>query len=400
MTPAPSPAQSAGRDHRVDFWRGIALAMIFVNHVPGNLWEDYTSRNFGFSDSAELFVFLAGFASAFAYARPFLAGDRLRVTVKAWRRAGVLYLVHATLTLAAIAILCWGALVLGNGSLLETIGMRQFIEQPLEAMVGFAILGHQLGYVNILPMYSAILLMLPAILALSRLGKGVMLAASGTLWLLAYAFGLNIPAYPLPGGWFFDPFSWQFLFTIGLYCGLCRLEGVSPLPHRPWIMALALAFCFAAFLTARYELFDRWTAIPLPTLLVGFDKTYVSVPRLLHVLALVYIFAHPARRSPLRRISAGNVFTMMGRHSLPVFATGTVLSLLGQVAKFGEGPNLVFDTLLVAVGIGLQVALAAWLDWWRQNGKRRPKGTPAPAPVSLPVGERAPYGTQAAPRQA
>ena len=80
-----APKAATSRDHRIDFWRGVALVMIFFNHVPGTLWENFTSRNFGFSDAAELFVFLAGFAAAFAYGRPFLAGNRLIASVKAFR---------------------------------------------------------------------------------------------------------------------------------------------------------------------------------------------------------------------------------------------------------------------------------------------------------------------------
>lgn len=44
----------------IDFWRGFALVTIFINHIPGNFYERFTHRNIGVSDSAELFVFLAG----------------------------------------------------------------------------------------------------------------------------------------------------------------------------------------------------------------------------------------------------------------------------------------------------------------------------------------------------
>ena len=49
-----------GRDARLDMFRGIALLMIFINHVPGTAWENFTSRNFGFSDAAEAFVLMSG----------------------------------------------------------------------------------------------------------------------------------------------------------------------------------------------------------------------------------------------------------------------------------------------------------------------------------------------------
>ena len=46
----------------VDFWRGFALVSIFVNHIPGIFYERLTHRNLSISDSAELFVFLAGWS--------------------------------------------------------------------------------------------------------------------------------------------------------------------------------------------------------------------------------------------------------------------------------------------------------------------------------------------------
>ena len=46
--------------NEIDFWRGFALVTIFINHVPGIYFERFTYRNVSLSDSAELFVFLAG----------------------------------------------------------------------------------------------------------------------------------------------------------------------------------------------------------------------------------------------------------------------------------------------------------------------------------------------------
>jgi hypothetical protein len=399
MTTAAAPVPAVPtRDQRVDFWRGIALAMIFINHIPGNYWESYTSRNFGFSDAAELFVFLAGFASAYAYGRLFLGGERLIASLRAARRAGVLYLVHISLTVAVVAIFSWGALALGDGALMQKIGLAQFISMPLETMVGFASLGHQLGYVNILPMYSVLLLMLPLHLALAGISRNLMLGFAVALWFVSYLLRIDVPAYPLPGGWFFNPFAWQLIFAIGLYCGFRRIEGRAGFPYHRWLFAAALAYLFASFLTIRLDLWWLWGAYPMPTLLTGFDKTYVSIPRLLHILAVCYVFANAAPTSPFSQITRNNLFAMLGRHSLPVFAAGTVLSLIGQVIKHGQTPDFLFDTLLIGSGLAIQIALARYLDWWQAASKVvRPvanvavsrtagAGLAAPASVPLPRG--------------
>ncbi|MBO0904342.1 OpgC family protein [Jiella sonneratiae] len=369
MNIAVSQRSQSGRDHRVDFWRGIALVMIFINHIPGNLYENFTSRNFGFSDAAELFVFLAGFASAFAYGRLFFGGHRLVATLKAWRRAGVLVLVQFMLVTVAVGIYCWGALALGRGEILTRIGFQQFISAPIETMVGIATMTHQFGYVNILPMYAVLLFMLPVLLALARISLNVMLAVSATVWLLAYVFAIDLPNYPLPGGWFFNPISWQLVFAIGLYCGFRRMERGFAVACRPWLVGLAAAYCIVAFLTVRLDLWSWWGSLPFPVLLTGFDKTYVSLPRLLHVLAAIYLFANAAPTSVFSRIGRDNPFAMLGRHSLPIFAAGTVMSLFGQVVKYGQTPHLLADTLMICGGIAIMFVFARYLEWWASAQK-------------------------------
>lgn len=50
----------------IDFWRGFALVTIFINHIPGNYYSRFTHGNISDSDSADLFVFLAGWSMRYA----------------------------------------------------------------------------------------------------------------------------------------------------------------------------------------------------------------------------------------------------------------------------------------------------------------------------------------------
>src|SRR5215211_6924304 len=161
MTAAATPSR---RDHRVDFLRGLALAIIFINHVPGNFYEKLTPKNFGFSDAAEVFVILAGFASAYAYFSRFERGEVWEAARKAWRRAGVLYVSHVVTTVAAVALFCFASLYFVRpGYLSDTIvymDIKPLMDDAVRGFIGLITLGHQLGYFNILPMYMALLLML------------------------------------------------------------------------------------------------------------------------------------------------------------------------------------------------------------------------------------------------
>ena len=53
-------SRAGGRDLRLDFFRGMALWLIFIDHVPSSRVADWTLRNFGFSDATEIFVLSPG----------------------------------------------------------------------------------------------------------------------------------------------------------------------------------------------------------------------------------------------------------------------------------------------------------------------------------------------------
>ena len=57
---SPLPALAAERDLRLDLFRGVALWLIFLDHIPENIVNWFTLRNYGFSDATEIFIFISG----------------------------------------------------------------------------------------------------------------------------------------------------------------------------------------------------------------------------------------------------------------------------------------------------------------------------------------------------
>lgn len=159
-----SAFKPVARDQRIDLVRGLALCMIFINHMPGYWLENYTSRNFGFSNAAELFVLLAGFAAAFAYGRHMTSGSPWALTIKAIRRAGVLYTAHLFTTAAAI-LMFWAFLSTGGSAeRYDLIGIEPILADPQANLLALLSGGLQLSYFNILPLYVVLLAALPVIL--------------------------------------------------------------------------------------------------------------------------------------------------------------------------------------------------------------------------------------------
>ena len=78
-----------GRDLRLDLFRGIANWAIFLDHIPDNVVNWITTRNYGFSDAADLFVFISGYTASFVYARMMLERGFIvgatRLTKRVWQ---------------------------------------------------------------------------------------------------------------------------------------------------------------------------------------------------------------------------------------------------------------------------------------------------------------------------
>lgn len=360
------------RDTRIDVLRALALVTIFVNHVPGNPLEQLTSKNFGFSDAAEAFVLISGVSAGLAYGTKFMDGGGLVPTLKAWRRAGTLYLAQLGTTMATLAIFAFFSLHFAVPQLMRQINIGPVMEDPAAALFGIATLGHQLGYNNILSMYAVVLLLLPALLLVGRaFGLGAMVAASGGLWLAAGLLRIGPPNYPNPGVWFLNPLSWQFLFVIGVAATLHVRRG-GRLPQNPLLALAAACYLLLAFAWVKIPLWGIDVSFGLPAVLTGFDKTYLSAPRLLHVLAAAYLVAVLPSLSGLFRLPHANPLAVMGRHGLSVFVLGTVLAMAAQAWRMVHIPSATGDITIVAIGLGAQFGLAFYIEWYRRvtNGWR------------------------------
>lgn len=357
-----------GRRVSVDFWRGFALLTIFINHIPGNVAGNFTYRNFGISDAAELFVLLAGISAAFAYLRPFERGARVRATARIWLRAFQLYVAHLALLLVAVAVVGGFVVMTGDERVLEWYHLDIISQQPIEALVGMALLSYQPAYLNILPLYVAILLLAPVLILLMRMSIGLGLAASGALYLATQLTGISPTVWPNSGTWFFNPFAWQFLFACGLAIGRLIDTNAPPVANRV-LDVLAPAYLAATLAWAMAGLPMPADLYPLPAFLWDLDKTNLAVPRLLHVLALVYCVSRLPLEALFRSSPAAQPLIVLGRHALPVFCLGTVLALALQIQRAVYDGGVVSDLLIVGAGGAIQWMLAWALEWYRTGSK-------------------------------
>lgn len=350
------------RDTRLDVLRALALITIFINHVPGNFYERFSSRNFGFTDAAEAFVLISGIAVGLAYGINFRAGNRLRMTVKAWRRAGTLYLAHIMATVVTIGIFAGGALAFSDPELLTKINLEPVFKQTPEALFGIVTLGHQLGYNNILTMYAAVMVAVPGMLWIASRSLKLLVVLSLLVWFVAGLYRIGPPHYPNDGLWFLNPLSWQVLFAIGI-AGTLHVKRGGTIPIHPGLVAVAVAYLLLSLAWVKIPLWGLEDGNPLPFVLGDFNKTFLTLPRLLHILALAYVFLAFPVFSRITRLGHDNPLAVMGRHGLAVFVAGTLLSMIGQVIGYVTETGFLLDTLILGTGIALQFALAYYYEW-------------------------------------
>jgi hypothetical protein len=381
------PKTATQRDTRLDVLRALALITIFINHVPGQFFERLTTKNFGFSDGAEAFVLISGISVGLAYGTRFTPGNRLSIAWKAVKRAFTLYTAHMITTFITLVLFISGAWIFRQAGLLCEVNILAVLMDPARGIAALLLLGHQIGYNNILPMYGALFLMLPLILVLEARSPLLLLLVSGGVWLVAGIYQIAPHTTLLDGFWFLNPLSWQFLFVIG-FVAIMHVKRGGRISYNPVLFALSLAYVVLSFIWVTDKLWvlgDHLAALGLPTVVTGFDKTFLSLPRLLHVLALAYLIVSVPTVSRLLRRPGDHPLAILGRHSLSIFVAGTILAMVGQVILYVTDKDPAVGGAYVLVGIVAQFAYAYYLEHKRlDTASRRPAATSA-GTIPLPV---------------
>jgi len=348
----------------VDFWRGYALIAIFINHIPQNFYERFTHKNFSLSDSAELFVFLAGWSLRHVVGRPEDPRPSPDLLYRLFGRALTLYVAQMAIALVAIAMLASAAVLLANPLFLEWHNTAAIFYDPVRSHIGLVLLSHQLGYFDILPLYVVLMMLAPGVALLHRYVPHLLLPISVTIYLTSLVFGLTIPTWPVQGQWFFNPLCWQLVFVLGFSLSRERGPGGWVKRNITWIRIVSVPVTVGFAVMGYLNLWWDPTVVPQPKLLFIIGKTFITPIRLIQFLALIAVFsaAYPYIVRFLPTVVA--YLSRLGRNSLPVFCIGSLLSLAGQIIRFAYGGGFLVDTILVVTGI-LALGTVAWLSEWR-----------------------------------
>src|SRR5260370_20018429 len=203
----------AVRDVRLDLFRGLANWAIFLDHIPHEVLNSITTRNYGFSDAADLFVFIAGYTAASVFGRIMIEQGYAAAASRLLKRASKLYAAHLILLVVYIATVGLISLGLRDSDDLSQFNVAAFVSHPLWALWQALLLRYRPVNLDVLPLYILLMATFAPALWLMVRRPTLILVGSLAVYFAARHFGWNLAASP-SGLWYFNPFAWQLSFFL------------------------------------------------------------------------------------------------------------------------------------------------------------------------------------------
>jgi hypothetical protein len=372
------PATTSKRDIRIDFFRGLALCMIYVDHVHGDPLSHFTFHAYGLADAAEIFVFLSGLGCGIAYSGVLTRRGWPGVTKVLLNRLFRIYLFYLATGCLVIFLARYWLDLWEHAGFQDSL--RMSAEHPWPAILDLITLKKSPSDTGILSFYMLLTsTSVPLFLAFRERGALALLLSSACVWLLSAS--LDQWAAPLFGAWYLNPFAWQFLFSIGIYLGI-RWNGAAAamtdfLRGSPRLISLLWALVAVVFLYKvssvgfRYAGFGpEWLQIPQDIL--DRMKHDLSGWRLMHFLCVALLAAIYVRGD--NRLINSWLFKPLvwcGQYSLEIFSLLTVMDTLVNTAVLGLQPSGLGRVALDIAAILLAFGAAAALRYYRSSAQRR-----------------------------
>jgi hypothetical protein len=360
------------RELRLDLFRGLALWLIFIDHLPPNILTWFTIRNYGFSDAAEIFIFISGYTAAFVYGRAMLQVGVVVATARILRRVWQIYVAHVFLFTIFLAEISYVATSFENPLYSEEMGIMDFLKQPDVTIVQALLLRFRPVNMDVLPLYIVLMLFLPLILWLMKWKADVTLALSALIYALTWHFDWYLTAYP-NGFWFFNPLAWQLLFVFGAWCAMGGAQRMSRLLSSPVTMWICFVYLFAAFCVALTWSVPQLGRLPriVEQWMYPIDKTDLDVLRFAHFLALAAITVRflprdwPGLKSPWLR-----PLILCGQHSLEIFCLGVFLAFAGHFVLAEISGGAAMHLLVSISGILIMWGMAWLISWYKHSADK------------------------------
>jgi hypothetical protein len=367
------PYLAPGRDLRLDFFRGLALWFIFLDHIPDDILNWLTVRNYGFSDATEIFVFISGYTAVIAYSRMMLKNGWPRTAARIYRRVWQLYVAHILLFVAFTAQIAYVSIARDTPELIEEMQLMGLGQNPYRAILEAALLKFRPVNLDVLPLYIVLLAAFPFALPALLRWPWAVIAASLGLYAATSHFDWNLPGYPDDKVWFFNPMAWQVVFYSGAVLAVVAPRLSILHQRRRRVTALAICYLlFAAFiaLSWHYNSLERLIPDWVARQIYPIDKTNLDILRFLHFLSLawiVWLLVRPNAQFLRWRVLLP--IRWCGEHSLQIFCVGTFLAVTAQIIVARYEESIVSQLLVSFAGLAI-MSLFAYAAHWLKAQQR------------------------------
>src|SRR5215469_14521593 len=123
------------RDLRIDLLRGLATWFLFLDHIPHNVVNLVTLRNFGFSGATDVFVFVAGYAAAIFFGRMAQERGFVVAATRILRRMWQLYAAYVVLFVIYIDIIGNVAAQYFATEIIEEYNVTGIVDHPIRTLM-------------------------------------------------------------------------------------------------------------------------------------------------------------------------------------------------------------------------------------------------------------------------
>ena len=344
---------SKNRLIELDFFRGLVLLFIVVDHIGGSILSRVTLHAYALCDAAEVFVFLGGFATATAYASLAKKQTEADARQRFFKRSLELYrafLITAVLMLVVSAIMSAFSIDAPN---MATTDLDDMIDTPAAVLRDILLFRRQPYLASVLPMYAFFAFAVPAILPLARTKPWLLLAGSLALWSIAPWMTPHLPVAN-DAHWDFNPFAWQLMFVLGVIAQTQPVYQRASAHRYGWTLT-ALA-CAVVAVAAYFKLFVEVTPLD------GSLKQNLSWMRVANFVAIAWLVANMVRIGWAEAIAQRLPWIgLVGRKGLVCFIAGTVISLVVDSLLYTATDgylNVPLGLVADAVAIGSLLAVA------------------------------------------
>lgn len=374
------------RDLRLDLFRGLANWAMFLGHVASPVLAWFSFRNYGFSDGADLFVFISGYTSALVFTRKMLERGFVFGTTRLLRRVWQIYVAHVLLFVFYLVSVLFLSDKFSASDFIHRFNAAPLLVAPVETLTQGLMLKYKPLNLDVLPLYVVLMGAFPPVLWLMIRHRNVGMLGSVLLYVAARQFGWNLPSYP-SGVWYFNPFAWQLLFVLGAWLALGGADTLRFLVRSRIVLFFAIPYLlFAAVVTLAEHLPALQDIIPR-VLFETFhpnDKTNLAPYRFLHLVLLIIVVVRLIPiDAPGLQAAIWRPLVKCGQQSLEVFCVGIYLSFVASLILQTTSDGILAQLLVGSGGLAIMTAVAYYRSWSKRMEK------PGPANGSHPITEAA-----------